>query len=70
MDVSQILTLLATLSIGLDEPTDSDVVVFMQYINLCYFEILQETIAQNPLVVINHELLDCKIGRASCRERV
>lgn len=62
MDVSQILTLLATLSIGLDEPTDSDIVVFMQYINLCYFEILQETIAQNPLVTINHELLDCTDG--------
>jgi hypothetical protein len=59
MDVSQILTLLATLSIGLDEPRDSDIVVFMQYINLCYFEILQDTIAQNPLVTINHEFLDC-----------
>lgn len=63
MDVSEILKLLATLSIGLDDPTDSDVVVFMQYINLCYFEIIQETISQNPLCVIKKEVLDCTDGK-------
>lgn len=62
MDVSQILTLLATLSIGLDEPTDSDIAVFMQFINLSYFEILQETIAQSPLVPNVHDFLDCING--------
>ena len=62
MDVSQILKLLATLSIGLDDPTDSDKVVFMQFINLCYFELLQETIAQNPLVPVINDFLDCTDG--------
>ncbi len=62
MDVSEILKLLATLSIGLDDPTDSDIVVFMQYINLCYTEILQETLAQNPHVNIIDDLLDCNAG--------
>jgi len=62
MDVSQILKLLATLSIGLDDPTDSDIVVFMQFINLCYFELLQSTIAQNPLISVTHETLDCTDG--------
>lgn len=67
MDVSEILKLLATLSIGLDDidvtsATDSDVVVFMRYINLCYFELLQATIAQSPFVVKLHEQLDCEDG--------
>ena len=62
MDVSEILKLLATLSIGLDDPTDSDIVVFMQFINLCYFEILQETISQSPLVINSHERLNCTDG--------
>ena len=62
MDVSEIIKLLATLSIGLDDPTDSDIVVFMQFINLCYFEILQETLSQNPLSKINTEILDCNNG--------
>lgn len=62
MDVSDIITLLANLSIGLDEPNDDDIVVFLQYINLCYFELLQETIAQNPLVVKLNEQVDCTNG--------
>jgi hypothetical protein len=62
MNVSEILKLLATLSIGLDEPQDTDVIVFMQYINLCYFEVLQETIAQNPFVQTSNDKLDCNSG--------
>jgi hypothetical protein len=62
MDVSEILKLLATLSIGLDDPQDSDIVIFMKYINLCYFELLQETISQSPLVVKLNEQLDCING--------
>lgn len=62
MDVADILKLLATLSIGLDEPSESDVVVFMQYINLCYFELLQEVLTENPLVAILNESLDCNGG--------
>ena len=62
MDVSQIIKLLATLSIGLDDPTPSDIVVFMQYINLCYTELLQETLAQNPQISIESDVLDCTDG--------
>lgn len=62
MDVKDIVSLLATLSIGLDEPGDSDIVVFMQYINLCYFEILQDTISQNPFVEKLNVQLDCTNG--------
>ena len=65
MDVSEILKLLATLSIGLDDPTESDIVVFMQYINLCYFELLQSTISESPLVVKLNEQLDCTNGALS-----
>jgi hypothetical protein len=52
MDVSQILQLLGTLSIGLDQPSDSDIVVYLLYLNIAYSEILQETISQNPNVPI------------------
>lgn len=62
MDVSEILKLLAILSIGLDDPQDSDIVVFMKYINLCYFELLQATLSQNPLAVKLNEHLDCNNG--------
>jgi hypothetical protein len=67
MDVSEILKLLATLSIGLDDidvsnPNDGDVVVFMRYINLCYFEILQATLSESPLAIKLHEELDCGEG--------
>lgn len=67
MDVSEILKLLATLSIGLDDidvtnPNDGDVVVFMRYINLCYFELLQATISESPTVVKLNEQLDCTNG--------
>ncbi|MDW0271701.1 MAG: hypothetical protein QN834_09890 [Nitrososphaeraceae archaeon] len=67
MDVSEILKLLATLSIGLDDidvtnPDDSDVVVFMRFINLAYFELLQATISESPIVVNLNEQLDCTNG--------
>lgn len=62
MDVSELLTLMSTLSIGLDEPTDSDIPVFLRFLNLAYFEILQETLVQNPNVPLITELLDCVDG--------
>lgn len=62
MNVSDIVDLLATLSIGLDEPSDTDILVFMQFINLCYFELLAATLAQNPLAPKNNEPVDCSNG--------
>jgi hypothetical protein len=65
MDVSAILKLLATLSIGLDDLGESDTIVFMQFLNLAYFELLQATINESPLVVKLHEELDCTNGVVS-----
>lgn len=62
MDVSEILSLLATLSIGLDDPDDGDTLVFMKYINLAYFELLQSVLTESPTVVKLHEQLDCTNG--------
>lgn len=62
MDVSEILKLLARLSIGLDDPDEGDTIVFMQYINLCYFELLQAVLPESPTVVKLHEKLDCTNG--------
>lgn len=67
MDVTEIIKLLATLSIGLDDidvtdENNSDVIVFLRYINLVYFELLQATANENPLIVKLHETLDCTDG--------
>src|ERR1051325_7070211 len=70
MNVADIIALLANLSIGLDDPDESDIVVFMQYINLCYFELLQSTIAQNPLVVKLNEQVDCTDGVLSATSQL
>ena len=67
MDVKQILALMATLSIGLDQidtddPKNLDVIIFMQYLNLAYFEILNLTLTQNPQVPIVNQSLNCNNG--------
>lgn len=49
MNVKQIISLVSGLSIGLDEPTESDSVIFLKYLNLAYFEILRATILKNPI---------------------
>jgi len=57
MDVSQILNLLGSLSIGLDDPSESDIDVYINYLNIAYRELLQETIIQNPNVPILTEVV-------------
>lgn len=52
MNVSDIIALLGSLSIGLDDPSDSDIAVYLKYLNIAYTEILQETIAQSSQVRI------------------
>lgn len=49
MNVKEIINLVSGLSIGLDEPTESDSVIFLKYLNLAYFEILRSTILKNPI---------------------
>ena len=67
MDVTEILKILATLSIGLDDidvtnENDNDVIVFLRYINLVYIQLLQATASENPLIINLHEKLDCTDG--------
>jgi hypothetical protein len=62
MDVSEILNNLGTLSIGLDEPDEGDISVFLRFINLAYVQLLQATASENPLIVKLHEKLDCTNG--------
>lgn len=62
MDVSEIITLLARLSIGLDKPDDEETVIYLQFINLAYFELLMATLNQSPTVVKLNERLDCTNG--------
>lgn len=62
MNVSDLITLLATLSIGLDQPSDSDIPIYLTYLNLAYFELLQGTLVQNPNVPIITETLNCTNG--------
>lgn len=50
MNVSDILLLMANQSIGLDAPTDSDLPVYLRYLNLAYLEILRKTIINNPTI--------------------
>lgn len=69
MDVSEILKLLATLSIGLDDPDEGDTAVFMKFINLCYFELLQAVLNESPTVVKLHEKLDCTNGVLSATSK-
>lgn len=62
MNVKEIITLLSTLSIGLDDPSESDTVVFLRYLNLAYFELLRSTILKNPIYPKTRETLVCTNG--------
>jgi hypothetical protein len=74
MDVKEILKLLATLSIGLDDidvESDNpslDVIVFMRYINQAYTEILQSTLAESPFVRKRKESVNCNDGDCDATE--
>jgi hypothetical protein len=62
MNVSDLIDLMANLSIGLDNPSDSDISIFLKYLNLAYYELLQDSHAQNPDVPIIREELTCTDG--------
>lgn len=62
MNVKEIITLLSSLSIGLDEPTESDTTIFLRYLNLAYFELLRSTILKNPVYPKIRETLACTDG--------
>lgn len=62
MNAKEIITLVSSLSIGLDEPTDSDIVIFLRFLNLAYFELLRLTILRNPIYPKVRETLQCTNG--------
>lgn len=62
MNAKEIITLIAGLSIGLDEPTASDSIIFLRYLNLAYFEILRPTLLRNPIYPKQREILQCTDG--------
>lgn len=62
MLVNDVLNLVATLSIGLDNPTDNDKQIFLKYLNLAHFKVCQETALINPNVSIQSDILDVNNG--------
>lgn len=62
MDVKELLPLISGLSIGLDEPTSSDIPIYLRYLNLAYFEILRGNILKNPLLKKKRETLTYSDG--------
>lgn len=62
MDVKEILTTVSNISIGLDEPSPSDIPVFLRYLNMAYYEVLSTTALVNPIIPKTREVLDCTDG--------
>jgi hypothetical protein len=62
MDVKEILALVSDLSIGLDEPTASDMAIYLKYLNLVHNELFRKVAAFNPKVPITREELNANDG--------
>lgn len=62
MLVTDVLNLVANLSIGLDNPTDDDQEIFLRYLNLAHFELFQHTAPVNPFIPIQSDMLDVNNG--------
>jgi hypothetical protein len=62
MDVQHLLSLMAQLSVGLDEPTEDDIPIYLNYINLAYAEIYTKTALSNPRAPLVREILDVTAG--------
>jgi hypothetical protein len=62
MNAKEIITLVSSQSIGLDDPSDSDIAIFLRYLNLTYFELLRLTILKNPVYPKVRETLECTDG--------
>jgi hypothetical protein len=55
MQVSDLLGLMANLSVGLDNTTPTERAIFLQYLNLAHFELYQETASFNQDLIIQEE---------------
>lgn len=62
MLVSDVLDLVANLSIGLDNPTQDDEEIFLRYLNLAHFELFSRTASINPFVTIQSDVLNVNDG--------
>jgi hypothetical protein len=62
MDVKTILQTMAYQSISLDQITDSDVPVYLTYLNLAYYELLTAIGPKSPLLPKLRETLTCTDG--------
>jgi hypothetical protein len=62
MDARDIITTVSNMSIGLDQPSDSDIPIFLRFLNQAYFELLRVTALTNPLLPKIRETLDCTDG--------
>lgn len=64
MTVFEILKLVSSLSVGLDEPTESDFAIFLRYLNLVHFELFRRTASFNEDLQTKVESLDVVDGVA------
>ena len=56
MQVSDLLGLMANLSVGLDNTTPTERLIFLQYLNLAHFELYQETANFNQDLILQENL--------------
>lgn len=56
MQVSDLITLMGTLSVGSDNVTASERAIFLQYLNLAHFQLYQETAAWNDDLLVSETL--------------
>ena len=62
MTVNEILDYIATLGVGLDNPTSDDQDVFLKYLNLAHYELFRKTASVNPKASTIKEIVNCDNG--------
>lgn len=62
MLVSDVLNLVANLSIGLDSPTPDDQIIWLRYLNLAHFELYRHTAPVNPFLTLQTDTLNVNNG--------
>lgn len=65
MSVLEILKLISSLSVGKDNPTDKELLIYLRYLNLVHFELYRRTVLYNEDAVNLVETLIVNDGAAS-----
>lgn len=65
MDVRGIINMVSSLSVGLDEPTQADIPVYLSYLNQVHLELYCQTAPSNPFLKLGRELLPTVDGAIS-----